>query len=586
MGFLRALAASGFFLLGLSVATYSQGAAQRKTNTQARVIEGIPYQRVERGTASRRQTLDLYLPPSGRAKPPLLVFVHGGFWVLSDDALKIGPSLADELVAEGVAVALVRYRLGPQHRHPAQARDVAAAVAYLVREADRYGYDAKRLYLAGHSAGAHLASLVALDGRYLSAHRTAPNAMAGIIGISGIYDLSGRNEFSPEQTKAIRDIFGGDAGALKEASPVNHVKPGAPPFLLLSGSSDLPGFSIDTRRFSRALNGLGRQKTTPMVISGRDHFSMVRLNRTNNSVRDLLADFLKLKPLPAYLAGLVEAKRGWLESSPTTVPFWKHQELVRSYQIDRRFLYPLIAHYGLLKHELLQWPLEKFHAIDLFAYLGASPPEQVGKGDYLVFTNIRNEKQIWHKREIAPYDPVIVIGIDDERNLFEMGGFYRMQREYSWKTGPQPPAMARPVGAFIYFLKPPPPELNPQSWHFAMTEESFRLVEENPLAPLKDVPSKIYEVFTYRNGCVYCHSFSGIGSRSHHVAAASRAAHGGFALSLEDYPPEVLKAFLFDQAAVADKMGATPNVVEESEQQALYELIGQSRQKRHPQERQ
>jgi len=583
---LHTLIASGVFLLGLSAATYSQGAAPPKTNRQAKSVEGIPYQKVERGAAPRRRTLDLHLPPSGGAKPPLLVFVHGGFWVLSDDELRIGSSLANDLVAEGVAVAVVRYRLGPQHRHPTQVRDVAAAVAYLIREADRYGYDTKRIYLAGHSAGAHLASLIALDGRYLSAHRLAPDALAGVVGISGIYDLSGRDEFSPQQNQAIRDIFSRDAAALRDASPVHRVKPGAPSFLLLSGSSDLPGFSIDTRRFSRALNGAGKQRTTPMVISGRDHFSMVSLAGATNSVRDLLLDFLKLKPLPSHLAALMEAKRGWLRSSPSTLPFWQHQGLVRSYPIDLRFLDPVVAHYGPLRHELLQWPLEKFHAIDLFGYLDALPPERVGKGDYLVLTNLRNEKQIWRKQDIAPYNPVIVIGIDDERNLFEMGGFYRMQQEYSWKPGPQPPTMARPVGAFIYFLKPPPPELNPQSWHFALTPDSFRLVEENPLAPLKNAPTTIREVLTYRNGCVYCHGFRGIGSRSNHVLAESGGAEGGFALSLEDYPADVFKAFLYDQAAVAEKMGATPNIVEESERPALHNLVAGEREKKRPQERQ
>jgi hypothetical protein len=84
------------------------------------------------------------------------------------------------------------------------------------------------------------------------------------------------------------------------------------------------------------------------------------------------------------------------------------------------------------------------------------PPQTAGRGDYLITTNIRNEKQFWKRQQIEPYQPVIVIGLDDEKNLFQLGVFYRAHREYSWKSGAQPPMMARPLGAFIHFLKEPP----------------------------------------------------------------------------------------------------------------------------------
>ncbi len=569
----------GSLLLSVLVTSCKETVTQPKAGTKVKVIENISYRKSAGKPAPNRETLDLYLPPSGNEKPPLLVFVHGGFWVLSDDTLKIGPSLANELVTWGVAVALVRYRLGPARQHPVQVQDVAAAVAYLVREADRYGYDAKQIYLAGHSAGAHLASLIALDGRYLTLHGMAPNSLAGVIGISGIYNLTGRAELSPEQREVIQEIFGSEASSLRSASPTTHVKPGAPPFLLLSASRDISGFNIDARRFGQALNSQGGHTTSPMVISDRDHFSIINLSGGDNPIREMVLNFLKLKRLPDHLQDLVEAKRAWLGSSPSTVPFWKHQDLVHVYPIDHRFLIPIIGHYGPLKHELLQWPLEEFHAIDLFAFLDALPVKQVGKGDYLILSNLRNERLILHKKEIAPYHPVVVIGIDDERNLFQMSGFYRMEREYSWKPGPQPPPMARPVGAFLYFLKPPPPKFLPQAWHFALTEASFRLVEENPLALLDGLPRKIVEALTYRNGCIYCHSFRRTGSRSHHVLVSSGAPHGGFALPLEDYPPEVWKTFVFDQEAVAEKMGAIPNTVKESVQRPLYELVAKYRDK-------
>ena len=145
----------------------------------------------------------------------------------------------------GIAVALVRYRLAPTYAYPAQAKDVAAAVGYLMRSATRYGYDGKRVFLAGHSAGAHLAALVALDGSYLGVHRLNPRSLAGVLAFSGIYDLRPKPEAGEEQKRAVQQAFGDDPGRLVAASPITHARGDAPPFLILGAESDFPGFLVD-----------------------------------------------------------------------------------------------------------------------------------------------------------------------------------------------------------------------------------------------------------------------------------------------------------------------------------------------------
>jgi acetyl esterase/lipase len=532
------------------------------------------------GTATdeRRQSFDLYLPAKSVGKPPLLIFIHGGFWLLSDDEYRIGPSIAENLVQEGVAVALVRYRLAPGNRYPVQAQDVAAAVAALVKSADKYGYDQKRIYLAGHSAGGQLASLVSLDRAYLASQGLRADAIAGVISLSGLYDLNPTWDVSENQKSATEKTFGNDTTTLKRASPMHHVRADAPPFLILTAFQDFRGFALDARRFADALRNAGNRKVQQLMVKGVDHFTVVKLDDANNAVRRVILGFIGAKPLTPELAELIEAQQRWADPPYSTRSFWKYSKLIRSYPVDDRFMKMLLFVYRNRKEELLEWPLRQYHAVDLFSYLNTLPKQQAGEGDYIVLTNIRGERQVWKREQIERFKPVIIIGVDDERNLFRFSVFYRMYHEYSWKPGRPPPSLTLTLGAFIHFLEPPPRELTAQSWHFGLTENSFRRMKDDPLKAIRDVPKDVEEAVTFRNGCVYCHSFRGIGTRSHHIHATTGKPQGGFALPLESYPTDVWKTFMFDQEAVAKKMGATPNIVQESARQALFDLVDRSRQ--------
>jgi hypothetical protein len=109
---------------------------------------------------------------------------------------------------------------------------------------------------------------------------------------------------------------------------------------------------------------------------------------------------------------------------------------------------------------------------------------------------------------------------------------------------------------------------------------SFRLVADDPLEALKDLRKDLYTAVTFRNGCVYCHSLSGTGSQSHHITAMTGKAHGGRALPLESYPPEVWKAFIFDQNRIAEKIGASPNPVAEQSRELFFDFVNRLREAR------
>ena len=121
------------------------------------------------------------------------------------------------------------YRLVPEVEYPDFLADCAAAVGFVGKTIDRYGGDAKRLVLAGHSAGAYNAAMLALDGRWLP--EPVRRSIVGVIGLSGPYD------FFPFDGPISRRVFGAAPDPLS-TQPINHVGPKAPPMLLISGGRD------------------------------------------------------------------------------------------------------------------------------------------------------------------------------------------------------------------------------------------------------------------------------------------------------------------------------------------------------------
>ena len=159
---------------------------------------------VEKGIAyaeGQRHELDVYAPNQGGTSAPVVVFFYGGGWETGDRAMYrfLGASLA----ARGVVVVIPDYRLHPAVRFPAFMDDGAAAVAWAHMNAARFGGDPSRLFLMGHSAGAQIAALLALDPEYLRAAGLTPeHDVCGVIGLAGPYD------FLPDASAEVKAVFG------------------------------------------------------------------------------------------------------------------------------------------------------------------------------------------------------------------------------------------------------------------------------------------------------------------------------------------------------------------------------------------
>jgi arylformamidase len=195
---------------------------------------------VRPGAAANLTSLDLYSAPPGPKPAGLMVFIHGGGWRIGDKAdPAAGADKARVFNAAGLAFASVNYRLSPEVRHPAHIADVAAALAWLIGNAARIGVDPARVFVIGHSAGAHLAALLGCDRRWLAAHGLGLHALRGVILLDGAgYDMEAafaRLPASDSMTAEMyRAAFGADPAGWRDASPIRQIAPGAgiAPFLI------------------------------------------------------------------------------------------------------------------------------------------------------------------------------------------------------------------------------------------------------------------------------------------------------------------------------------------------------------------
>lgn len=189
--------------------------------------------------------LDLVLPesPTGAVS----IWLHGGGWYAGSriDGISYWCSL---LAAHGIAAAAVDYRLSGDAVFPAQIHDVKAAIRWLRAHADDYGLDSGRIGIWGHSAGGHLAALAALTGDLAELEGdcdtpgVSSRVKAAAMASAPSDFLSPGGELVNDGDGPVTQLFGGTVtereALMRESSPLAHVHPGAPPFLIAHGTLD------------------------------------------------------------------------------------------------------------------------------------------------------------------------------------------------------------------------------------------------------------------------------------------------------------------------------------------------------------
>jgi acetyl esterase/lipase len=190
------------------------------------------------------------------------------------------------LARHGIAAVVPNYRLSPMVRHPEHIKDVARAFAWTYKHIKSYGGRTDEIFVCGHSAGGHLAALLATDDSYLKAEGLTLRAIRGAIPMSGVYII-------PEVNDLFTSMFGRDRNVRKEASPIVHVQSDAPPFLILYAEREL---SFCDREPSEAFFKALRQKHVEaqiQEIKRRNHVTlMVNACVPQDPATQLILDFI------------------------------------------------------------------------------------------------------------------------------------------------------------------------------------------------------------------------------------------------------------------------------------------------------
>ncbi|MGC9422873.1 alpha/beta hydrolase fold domain-containing protein [Vibrio sp.] len=228
--------------------------------------------------------LDLYLPHQQQAAP-LLVWVHGGAWMRGskDEFFTKNGRLANTLLKQGYAVAVVNYRLSSEATFPAPVADINDAINYLMVHRQNFSLKSDRVVMMGRSAGAHLAMLVATSntydsGFYLAGHepRYKVSAVVDFFGPSDLVELKGNSgaidHDAPDssQAKMLGKSPREDAELAKWASPTTYINNTTPPFIIFHGLNDTTVPYSQSEYLKSVLDGYGIENHL-YLVDGAHH---------------------------------------------------------------------------------------------------------------------------------------------------------------------------------------------------------------------------------------------------------------------------------------------------------------------------
>jgi acetyl esterase/lipase len=239
-------------------------------------------------------TLDIYRLAKPPTTSPVLIYLHGGSWT-GGSPHRQAQSLFHRLARDGWRVAAIRYPLSPAATFPAHLIGVHRSIEWVKRQP---WADPSRVVLAGGSAGGHLAALAALtagEERFRPGFEEADTSVAACVPIYGIYDFLNRNRtrwdwpvIPLHVMKTTKEL---DPAAYRDASPIDHVKASAPPFLVVHGEYDSLVPPAEAHHFVEALRAAG-VTVTYLEVAGAQHAFDAFNTRRSRAVANYVAAHL------------------------------------------------------------------------------------------------------------------------------------------------------------------------------------------------------------------------------------------------------------------------------------------------------
>jgi len=239
-------------------------------------VRNIEYCRVD----GRSMRLDVYRHRSHPEGCPVLLYVHGGVWVIGNKGQQ-GLVTVNHLASRGWVCVSINYRLSPRATFPDHLLDVKRAIVWTREHVAEYGGDPSFLVLAGGSAGAHLSALSALTPNaleYQRDHAQADTAVQGCVAYYGVYDFTDRHGHWKHRTfrmllerVIMKRSFEGARPEYEKASPIYCVGAHAPAFFLIHGDRDNLAPVGEARRFAEALRESSKAPVVYAELPGAQH---------------------------------------------------------------------------------------------------------------------------------------------------------------------------------------------------------------------------------------------------------------------------------------------------------------------------
>jgi arylformamidase len=224
---------------------------------------------------NERHTLDVYAPTEGKVHP-IIIWIHGGGWRNGDKGSV--QSKPQAFVDKGFIFVSVNYRFVPHVTVKEMTGDIAKAIKWIHDRAKDHGGDPNSIFVAGHSAGAHLAALVCTDDRYLKAEGLSLADIKGCVPVdTAAYDV-------PKQVAGVgglrsatyTSVFGNDEKSQREFSPLTYVaKDKSIPAFCLLHVADRPDSTAQSKSFAKALQDVGVDATV-VPGEGKNHGTINR----------------------------------------------------------------------------------------------------------------------------------------------------------------------------------------------------------------------------------------------------------------------------------------------------------------------